>query len=409
MAPASAPRNASFPAAQQLAQSTSSTETPEAAVTEGAQLEEASNLLDSTRSTEYVPVSILEAATKIARDQTAVHNAKLAVLRVSSESFEQAAKQFTSGTENSIAKQVATKFLEFWTQSLAELEGPPKPTYSNRKQQTTTRPPGRPPVDPPKEDLLVFVRLAADAPARKNERYAIRTHVAAKVGIDIPRIPAAVPVNTGWAVQALDATTRDLLVERQADWFVDLGAAAVEISQKWHSYVVAECPRRLTDLRGIEINYEEAVREEIVCQTGLTPVSIRTSRHDSGQMPTQTLVISFLESTTKPWRLFGTSRLARHMDKPSIPKQCDKCWDFHARHNCDRLPCCQRCGKKNHSFESCSAPEQCVNCLGPHTADFAQCPARPKRSHGMIRRLTQEERRAVRQMGSQLFAQQQRQ
>ncbi|KAM4055518.1 reverse transcriptase (RNA-dependent DNA polymerase) [Hirsutella rhossiliensis] len=113
MAPASARRNDSFPAAQQLAQSISSTETPEAAVTEGAQLEEAPNLFDSAQPTEHAPVSILEAATKIARDKTAAHNAKLAVLRVFSESFEQAAKQFTSGTENSIAKQVATKFLKF--------------------------------------------------------------------------------------------------------------------------------------------------------------------------------------------------------------------------------------------------------------------------------------------------------
>ncbi|XP_044714480.1 ankyrin repeats (many copies) domain-containing protein [Hirsutella rhossiliensis] len=86
----------SFPAAQQLAQSISSTETLEAAVTEGAQLEEAPNLLDSAQSTEHAPVSILEAATKIACDKTAAHSAKLAVLRVFSESFEQAAKQFTS-------------------------------------------------------------------------------------------------------------------------------------------------------------------------------------------------------------------------------------------------------------------------------------------------------------------------
>ncbi|KAM4061838.1 ankyrin repeats (many copies) domain-containing protein [Hirsutella rhossiliensis] len=45
--PTEARRKDSFPAAQQLAQSISSTETLEAAVTEGAQLEEAPNLLDS--------------------------------------------------------------------------------------------------------------------------------------------------------------------------------------------------------------------------------------------------------------------------------------------------------------------------------------------------------------------------
>ncbi|KAM4058239.1 endonuclease-reverse transcriptase domain-containing protein [Hirsutella rhossiliensis] len=388
------------------------------------------NLFDSAQPTEHAPVSILEAATKIARDKTAAHNAKLAVLRVFSESFEQAAKQFTSGTENSIAKQVATKFLKFWTQSLAELEEPPKPTYSSvlasgkpkqgqlaftasappqRKPQTTTRLPGRPPVAPPKEDLRVFVRLDADAPARNHERYAIRTHIAARVGIDLRRIPAAFPVNTGWAIQASDVATRDLLVQRQAEWAADLEAAAVEISQKWHSYVVADCPRRLTDLRGVVINYEEAVKEEIACQTGLKPISIRLSRHDSGDMPTQTLIVSFLEPTRRPWRLFGASRLARYIDKPSIPSQCDKCWDFHARHSCDRMARCRRCGKTNHRSQECAALEQCANCLGPHCADDPKCPARPKRVHGIVRRLTKEEKGLVRQAGAQLFAQQKRQ
>ncbi|KJZ69179.1 hypothetical protein HIM_11432 [Hirsutella minnesotensis 3608] len=348
----------------------------------------------------------------------------------SANSFEQAAKQFTSDAENSIAKQVATKFLNFWTQSLAELEEAQKPTYSSvvasgrkpqeqlastapappqRKQQSTIRLPARPPVAPPKEDLRVFVRLAADAPARNHERYAIRTHIAVRVGIDLRRIPAAFPVNTGWAIQTSDAATRDFLVQRQAAWAVDLEAAAVEISQKWHSYVVADCPRRLTDLRGVEINYEEAVKEEITCQTGLKPISIRPSRHDSGDMPTQTLIVSFLEPTRRPWRLFGASRLARYIDKPSIPSQCDKCWDFHARHSCDRTARCRRCGKTDHRSQECAALEQCANCLGPHCADDPRCPARPKRVHGMVRRLTREERRLVRQAGAQLFAQQKRQ
>ncbi|KJZ68201.1 hypothetical protein HIM_12407 [Hirsutella minnesotensis 3608] len=250
-------RKDSLSPAQQPTQSIFGTETPEAAVTEGAQLDEASNLREPTKTAEYAPVSILEAATKIARDQTAAHNAKLAVLRVFSESFEEAAKQFTSDAENSIVKQIATKFLKFWTQSLADFEEAPKPTYSSvaasggrkprgqlastapaplqRNHPTALRLQERPPVAPPKEDLRVFVRLNAGAPARNHERYAIRTHIAASIGIDLRRIPAAFPVNTGWAIQASDVATRDLLVQRQAEWAADLEAEAVEISQKWHS------------------------------------------------------------------------------------------------------------------------------------------------------------------------------
>ncbi|KAM4060836.1 hypothetical protein HRG_014324 [Hirsutella rhossiliensis] len=154
--------NGSFPAVQQLAQSTPHSETINAAVTE----EHSRKWYRMARSR------------PIARDQTATHDAKLAVLRVLSEAFEQAAKQFT---------------------------------------------------------------------------YAIRTHVAARVGIDLRRVPAAFPVNTGWAIQASDKVTRDMLVQRQSDWALEL-----------------------TDLRGIEINYDVAVREEIVCQTGLEP-SVQTA------------------------------------------------------------------------------------------------------------------------------------
>ncbi|KJZ70599.1 hypothetical protein HIM_10028 [Hirsutella minnesotensis 3608] len=42
-------------------------------------------------------------------------------------------------------------------------------------------------------------------------------------------------------------------------------------------------------------------------------------------------------------------------------------------------------------------------------ADDPKCPAHPKRFHGMIRRLTKEEKSLVRQTGAQLFAQQKRQ
>ncbi|KID81100.1 hypothetical protein MGU_11518 [Metarhizium guizhouense ARSEF 977] len=79
----------------------------------------------------------------------------------------------------------------------------------------------------------VFVRLEADAPARNHIGYAIRAHVASKTGLELNRIPQVLQVNTGWAIRAADKLTRDLLVERQAEWADNLGATAVETSQKW--------------------------------------------------------------------------------------------------------------------------------------------------------------------------------
>ncbi|XP_044720134.1 endonuclease-reverse transcriptase domain-containing protein [Hirsutella rhossiliensis] len=253
----------------------------------------------------------------------------MTVFRAFCESFEQTAKHFTSGLEHSFAEQFSSSFLDFWRQALSDLNPAPAPTYSSvaaghpasqplgghtptaaeapqqqRPRQPISRLQGRPSPAPPKEDLRVFVRLDAEAPARDHSSYAIRTHIAAKVGIDLHRVPAAFKVNSGWAIRTLDATIRDLIVQRQSEWSEDL------TRPRW---------RLLTNGT---INYEAAVKDEIACQTGLTPISIRPSLHDSNDLP-----------------------------------------------------------------------------------NFSKCPARPKRSHGVIRRLTKEEKTLVRQMGAQLFAQ----
>ena len=275
----------------------------------------------------------------------------------------------------------------------------PPPAATHRQGQRTPA--------PPREDLRVFARLDADAPARNHIGYAIRAHVASKTGLESNKIPQVIQVNSGWAILAADKTTRDLLVERQAEWANDLGATAVETSQKWHTYVVNNCPRRLSDLYGNEIDYDTVVRDEINHQTGLTPVSVRVPRRDNEQLPYKTLIISFLEPTKRPWSLFGTSRPARLIENSNPPRQCENCWDFHTRHACNRQTRCKRCGKTGHPGESCGAAEQCANCLGPHAADFAICPARPKKVRGLYHRLPREQRSVVRQMGSQLFQQHQ--
>ncbi|KAM4059609.1 endonuclease-reverse transcriptase domain-containing protein [Hirsutella rhossiliensis] len=352
----------------------------------------------------------------------------MTVFRAFCESFEQTAKQFTSGLEHSFAEHFSNRFLDLWRQTPSDLRLASAPTYSSvaagrtasqrpcghsptaaaapqqEPQQPISRLQGRPIPAPPKEDLRVFVRLPAEAPARDHNSYAIRTHIAAKVGIDLHQVPAAFKVNSGWAIRTTDATIRDLIVQRQSEWSQDMGATDVEISQRWYTYAVANCPYILTDLQGKELDYEPAAKDEIACQTGLKPIRVRPARRKPNDPLTCTLIVSFLEPTDKPWRLFGSSRLAQYIERSSLPSQCDKCWDFHARHTCDRQASCKRCGRRGHDAEACVALERCANCLGPHAADFAKCPARPKRSHGVIRRLTREEKSRVRELGAQLSA-----
>ncbi|KJK73366.1 hypothetical protein H634G_11444 [Metarhizium anisopliae BRIP 53293] len=47
--------------------------------------------------------------------------------------------------------------------------------------------------------------------------YAIRAHVASKPGLGLNKIPQVTQVNTGWAIRAVDKTTRVLLLELQAE------------------------------------------------------------------------------------------------------------------------------------------------------------------------------------------------
>ncbi|KID59265.1 reverse transcriptase, partial [Metarhizium hybridum] len=404
-----------------------------AAIAEGQQLDDFPALPTPTiQEQQHLPIDITDAANQLADEQVAVYNAKLKVFRTFCAHFNEAAKKFPSGPERDFAHHFSSSFLGFWKQTLSNSQSASAPTYSSVAAHTSSpRTPTAPTYDaqafhahrqsapthrqgqqpaapaPPRDDLRVFVRLDAGAPARNHIGYAIRAHVASKTGIELNRIPQVFQVKTGWAIRATDKLTRDLLVERQTEWAADLGATAVESSQKWHTYIVDNCPRRLTDLYGNELNYDAAARDEINHQTGLTPVSVRVPRRDNDQHPYKTLVIPFLEPTKRPWSLFGTSRLARLIERTNPPKQCENCWDYHTRHACNRQTRCKRCGKTNHNSDSCTAAEQCANCLGPHIADLTTCPARPKRVHGLLQRLSKEQRALIRQMGSQLFQQHQ--
>ncbi|SCO77345.1 uncharacterized protein FRV6_01557 [Fusarium oxysporum] len=161
----------------------------------------------------------------------------------------------------------------------------PKPTYSSvaaslpaarprlihhhqqQQQHRQSDPPHRQGQQPiialPRQDLRVFIRLEAGAPARAHSGYAIRTLIREKLGAVLSKIRQVFQVRTGWAVLTADSETRDFLVEKQAEWAAELRATAVEMNKKWHTYVVSDFPRRLTDFRGNEVDSDSVVSDEI--------------------------------------------------------------------------------------------------------------------------------------------------
>ncbi|TXC09755.1 hypothetical protein FocTR4_00004480 [Fusarium oxysporum f. sp. cubense] len=262
-------------------------------------------------------------------------------------------------------------------------------------------------IAPPRQDLRVFIRLEAEAPARAHSGYAIRTLIREKLGAVSDKIRQVFQVRSGWAVLAADLATRDFLVEKQAEWAAELKPIAVETNKEWFTYVVSDFPKRLTDFHGNEVDSDSIVSDEIEIQTGLTPVDIRPARQFSDNPLTKGLLVSFLKPIKRFWSLFGSSA-ARLVNKTNRLRQCETCWGYHFARSCYRQPVCQRCGKTGHSTGDCAAPEQCVNCLGPHQANFDKCPNRPKKVRGVLRRLTKEQRGHVRTVGAEAYRQRQR-
>ncbi|KAG5782215.1 hypothetical protein H9Q73_004143 [Fusarium xylarioides] len=165
------------------------------------------------------------------------------------------------------------------------------------------------------------------------------------------------------------------------------------MNTEWFTYVVSDFPKRLSDFHGNEVDSDSIVSDEIEIQTGLKPVDIRPARQFSDNPLTKALLVSFLKPTKRFWSLFGSS-VARLVDKTDRLRQCETCWGFHFARNCHRRAVCQRCGKTGHSTDDCAAPEQ--------------CPARPKKVRGVLRRLTKEQRGLVRTVGAEAYRQRQR-
>ncbi|KAJ0127567.1 hypothetical protein HZ326_29331 [Fusarium oxysporum f. sp. albedinis] len=177
--------------------------------------------------------SIIESANDLARERVEEYNAKLAVFQAFCAKFEEADPPHRQGQPTAIAL--------------------------------------------PGEDLRVFIRLEAGAPARAQSSYAIRTLIREKLGNVSNKIRQVFQVRSGWAVQTVDPETRDYLVEKQAEWAAELGATTVETNKEWFTFVISDFPRRLTDFYGNEVDSDSIISDEIELQTGLKPVDIRPS------------------------------------------------------------------------------------------------------------------------------------
>ncbi|KAL9572091.1 hypothetical protein ACKAV7_003808 [Fusarium commune] len=232
---------------------------PLIAATTAAATEGAARASPSSTSEQQL-VSIIESANDLAHKRVEEYNAKL---------------------------MFADSFLNSWKRELSSA-GPtiPKPTYSSiaaasprtdrdrlthrqpqQHRRRQTDPPhrqGQPrTITPPRQDLHVFIRLEAGAPARAHSSYAIRTLIQEKLGAVSNKIRQVFQVRSGWAVLTADSKTCDFLIEKQAEWAAELGATIVEMNKEWFTYVVLDFPTRLTDFHGKEVDSNSIISDEI--------------------------------------------------------------------------------------------------------------------------------------------------
>ena len=167
-----------------------------------------STLVNMTRSPVTTRSQSPKPPTNSLLPQNRVYSAKLAVFRAFCSSFDETAKQFTSGPALQFAQNFSSSFLQYWTDVFAGTQSnlpATKPSYAAvvgarrpwQQQRAPRRQGQRNTLPPPKDDLRVFARLGAGLTADMSRSFAVRTHITDKLGIPRSRIPQAHPCKTG--------------------------------------------------------------------------------------------------------------------------------------------------------------------------------------------------------------------
>lgn len=248
-----------------------------------------------------------------------------------------------------------------------------------------------------KTDNRLFIRLTEDHPTRNHHIHAIKTALIDKLGPEGASVKAVQKVKSGIAIVPTNEKHAEQLLEKSQTITSVLGGK-VEKAEEWMTYVVDHVPRKLHSLDGKEIMVTvESVRKEVEAVTGSVPTRVAWSRKTiENPMPIGSIVASFT-TDVRPFRLFGTSSVARPIIKTPKPTQCPKCWAYHDARTCNYEKKCKQCNSTEHT--DCQGPPRCANCKGPHAADNNSCPARPVVRRGKITHLSRSELRKIRQAG----------
>lgn len=221
----------------------------------------------------------------------------------------------------------------------------------------------------------------------------------------------AYATSSGVALVAENDTKVHKILQAKDQLKVVFSATEIERQESWITFLVQPVPKRLNSTfgNGFQID-ENALAEETERITGCRPVRAHwTAKSKDQNIHEGTVVLSFRTSNKPNWpraiRFFGAPTTVQKLSVKKPLTQCENCFGFHHSRNCSRIARCVQCSRPRHAgncSSTCTShicPPRCINCRGPHKADYTECPARPTRVHGVFTKLNSRQIRAVRTAG----------
>ncbi|KAM3462859.1 hypothetical protein MY5147_009760, partial [Beauveria neobassiana] len=239
------------------------------------------------------------------------------VLRTFAESIAACARKFDHGYAHTVANDFTKSLLRHWNQFLHSGEiVASSGELSQPKLQTTRKPAARPPTDdqassrktvsfadvtkaaaqqtpgdvriaPTRRqpvaarnyaDRRILLRLKEGSSFFEKNSFQIRLALKEKLALDTRDIQDIKPTNTGWALSARNEEIQKRIIESQGVWgpSVDLDTAEKHVA--WHTYLIKDFPSELRSYDDSILDFKQTIGEEIIAQTGQTPVQWRRSK-----------------------------------------------------------------------------------------------------------------------------------
>ncbi|KAF1730614.1 hypothetical protein CRV24_008683 [Beauveria bassiana] len=363
------------------------------------------------------------------------------VLRTFAESIAACARKFDHGYAHAVANDFTKSLLHHWNQFLhsgdsAGCSNDPPQMELPAKQ----KPAARPPTDNqlPRQKLVSFADVTKEAarqapgdvhiaPTRRQpiaasnytdrrillrlkegssffekQPYQIRSAIFEKLTLNAQDVQDITKINTGWSVVARNKEIQKKILESQEQWGPNVDLIIAEKQVTWFTYLIKDFPSELRSYDETILDFNTTISEEIVGQTGQTPVQWRRSSKPSIDSTKTTLIISFDKPVRGSFRLLGLGAYSFLMTKPQRLVQCQNCWQFHSPVQCTATKTCRTCGAitNEHVTENCQTAPRCANCHGPHHADHEQCYARPKKVGNTYHKLSKSQKIHARKLGA---------